>query len=68
MDANDYMYKGLDLRIANQNDLASLLELSPVFVSAEPNSDERIVGLFSFSEIHNLKDLYKKLNIIYPSF
>lgn len=65
----DYTYQNLDLREITQNDLAVLLKLNPVMISADPSSktDERVLGLFCFAELHDLSDLMRQLNSIYPT-
>lgn len=67
MNKTDYTYHDIDLRTANQNDLALALKLSCVLVSGDPESktDERVLGLYSFAELHNLNDLLDQLNVIY---
>lgn len=69
MTTKDYTYHNLDLRTITQNDLAMKLKLNPVMVSVDPSSktDERVLELFCFAELHHLDDLLLKLNSIYPT-
>lgn len=65
----DYFYKGVDLRIASQDDLSDILQLPSVLVSFEneiSEEEERICGLFAFAENHNLNDLLSLLGSIFP--
>ena len=62
-------YKGLDLRKASQNDFCQLLKLTPVLVSIDPMKeiDVRVIELFAFAENYELKELFDKLNKLYPN-
>ena len=66
--AQDNFYKDLDLRKATQNDFCKLLKLTPVLVSVDPTKDidTRVIELFAFAENYELKELFDKLNKLYP--
>ncbi|MDH1602242.1 hypothetical protein [Empedobacter sp. GD03739] len=65
----DNFYKGLDLRTASQNDFCKLLKLTPVLVSVDliKEVDIRVIELFAFAENYELKELFDKLNKLYPN-
>ncbi|WP_163401512.1 hypothetical protein [Flavobacterium fluviatile] len=64
-------YKGIDLTVATQADLAKSLKISPVLISPEneiSEEEQRIFELFAFAESHQLDELTNELKAIYPSF
>lgn len=67
--ADNYKFKGVDLRTATVYDVAAVLDDCPAFL-VSPDHDlsdeqERILSLYSYAEEYELEDLIKQLENIY---